>query len=196
MKKTTAAAVAAAVGAVLLLGGAGTLAYWSDTTQSETTAISSGQLDLQAVQPGTWTVTNGASVDVPLTGDAVPGDILTSKFNVPVTLEGQNMQADLTVTPSVPTITPVAGTTTVDGAVLAQYMQLKLEGFDANQKSTGVTSGPLTATTLSKITPSTVTVKVSVTVAFPFDTDFKQDAMNRTLQAITMNYSLVQVRKA
>src|SRR5690606_34200346 len=61
MKKTTAAAVAAAVGAALLLGGAGTLAYWSDTETSATQSISSGKLNLDAATGGTWSVKKSAA---------------------------------------------------------------------------------------------------------------------------------------
>ena len=75
MKKTTAAAVTAAVGAALLLGGAGTLAYWTDEAASADQTISSGSLDLGTLDSGDWTVTNGAVVDAAFTGGIVPGDV-------------------------------------------------------------------------------------------------------------------------
>ncbi|GHD45001.1 alternate-type signal peptide domain-containing protein [Mycetocola manganoxydans] len=112
MKKTTAAAVAAAVGAALLLGGAGTLAYWSDNAETTAQTISSGDLDFGTIANDTWkiqqVVTTGtpsvtkktASVDFkPDTMKIVPGDVLTRQLTLPVTLVGQNIAAELTVAP-------------------------------------------------------------------------------------------------
>lgn len=104
MKKSTTAAVAAGVGFVLLLGGAGTLAYWSDSDDSTRETIASGTLDLGTPAVGAWSVRHGAADTTPeaYTGPVVPGDILTKTIDVPVTMIGQNLAADLVVSsPSV-----------------------------------------------------------------------------------------------
>jgi alternate signal-mediated exported protein len=46
MNSTTKGSLAAVVAALLLTGGAGTLAYWNDTENVPGGPISSGQLDL------------------------------------------------------------------------------------------------------------------------------------------------------
>lgn len=113
MKKTTAAAAAAAVGAVLLLGGAGTLAYWSDNATTASQSITAGNLDLGTITTDTWNiqqvVTSGTPATTKKTASVafnaktmavVPGDVLTREITLPVTLTGQNVAAELTVTPA------------------------------------------------------------------------------------------------
>ncbi|WP_150957040.1 alternate-type signal peptide domain-containing protein [Microbacterium testaceum] len=92
------AIVAVAAGTALMLGGAGTYAFWSTSEALQATAVSSGNLDL-ALQPGSWElegvlggVTNVANVaDVRI----VPGDVLTLTQPIDVTLVGDTIVADL-----------------------------------------------------------------------------------------------------
>ena len=176
MKKTTAAAVAAAVGAVLLLGGAGTLAYWSDTETSAAQTISSGTLDLGTLADGSWKVTNGTVVDAAYTGAIVPGDKLTKTVNVPVTLAGQNIKATLAVT------TPSVASS---DAALVSALTVAVESVG------GTTGASKTFTGANAATP---TVPVVITVSFPFGTEDITSASELKSISFTSVYKLTQVQ--
>ncbi|UCR88404.1 alternate-type signal peptide domain-containing protein [Mycetocola spongiae] len=116
--------IAAVLGAALLLGGEGTMASWTDTRTATPVKISSGSLDLGPIGASamTWTLAQEipgrpASNAVPFTGQAlVPGDVLTATVNVPVSLVGQNLVADLAL--SRLSVTPT-GKTAADAAFAA-----------------------------------------------------------------------------
>jgi alternate signal-mediated exported protein len=97
MNKMTKGAIAGAAGIVLLLGGAGTFALWSDNAGVDGGTITSGVLDLQANTDGVWKDTSsdvsGAPVVVPATFRVVPGDQLTYTQTVTVTATGDNLKA-------------------------------------------------------------------------------------------------------
>ena len=96
----TKAIVAIAAGTALLLGGAGTLAYWSTSQSLTAGTVTSGDLDL-TLGTGVWTLdgvlTSPTVVADPSTVRIVPGDMLTLEQPVTVTLVGDNLEADLTV---------------------------------------------------------------------------------------------------
>jgi alternate signal-mediated exported protein len=182
MKKTTAAAVTAAVGAALLLGGAGTLAYWTDEAASADQTISSGSLDLGTLDSGDWTVTNGAVVDAAFTGGIVPGDVLTGTIAVPVTLTGQNIEADLLVDNLELTADAAAPTD------LASALELEVVSVDG------------TAGNTETFTESD-TVDVVVTITFPMGAAGEYNST--TLASFesgslvfTADYTLTQVAKS
>jgi alternate signal-mediated exported protein len=75
LNSTTKGSLAAVVAALLLTGGAGTLAYWNDTENVPGGPISSGQLDLGTPACGAgWVLDGGATLTTQL---IVPGDTLT-----------------------------------------------------------------------------------------------------------------------
>ncbi|QIK63346.1 alternate-type signal peptide domain-containing protein [Leucobacter viscericola] len=91
MNKLTKSSIAAAAGIALLMGGAGTLAFWNDTIDAGTTGtISAGTLSLSNATAGSWTDQNGKAVDV-AAFRAVPGDTLTYKTKVDVAAIGDNL---------------------------------------------------------------------------------------------------------
>ncbi|MCD4525152.1 alternate-type signal peptide domain-containing protein [Nocardioides sp. cx-173] len=104
MKKTTKGALAAAAAGSILLGGAGTLAYWTDTSTSPGGTITGGTLSL--VNPTcTWTLEHtGATTQTAITqaGIAnvrlVPGDKATQTCTSQITATGDNLAATLSVT--------------------------------------------------------------------------------------------------
>ena len=57
MNKLTKAAIAGAAGVILLMGGAGSLAYWNDSIASNPAGqtISAGTLTVTAASAGGWT---------------------------------------------------------------------------------------------------------------------------------------------
>lgn len=96
MKKTTKGAVAVAGAAVLLAGGAGTLAYWNDTATINGGTITAGDLRLTALDAGTWKL-NGTTVPSISAVRVVPGDQLTFTGSYDITAVGDNLQADVSV---------------------------------------------------------------------------------------------------
>ena len=97
MKKSTKGAVAAGSAAVLLLGGASTLAYWTDSVETEGTGIASGHLDLTPdACTSAWKLDGGADYTTQL---LVPGDVLTKSCTYTLDIAGAHFTtADFTVT--------------------------------------------------------------------------------------------------
>lgn len=109
MKKTTKGAVAAAAAGVLLLGGAGSLAYWTDTATVTGGAINAGNLTLGTPSCGNWTYDGGESAPgatyTPGTSLLVPGDVISKTCTTTLTATGEHMRG--TITASTPNaITP------------------------------------------------------------------------------------------
>lgn len=97
MKKSTKGAIAAASAAALLLGGAGSLAYWNATGTINGGSVTSGHLKLEADDTGTWEL-NGVEVDPISDVRIVPGDTLEFTGSYTIDAAGDNLQADVTVT--------------------------------------------------------------------------------------------------
>lgn len=123
-RSRTKAIIAIAAGAVLLLGGGTTLAYWSTQATINAGTVSSGDLDLTLVDTPSWSLTPEGGAAAPVTDiaaiDVVPGDTVTLTQDVTLTLIGDNLVADLAVTgvtvptgilPAVVTVTDDAGET-------------------------------------------------------------------------------------
>ncbi|WP_460802473.1 alternate-type signal peptide domain-containing protein [Microbacterium sp. GXF6406] len=96
----TKAIVAIAAGAILLLGGGTTLAYWSTTQELTAGTVTSGDLNI-TVSPDdvVWTVTpeGGTAVAADVnTLHIVPGDTVTMTQTAELTLVGDNIKAALT----------------------------------------------------------------------------------------------------
>lgn len=93
MNGTTKSALAAGVAAVLLTGGAGTLAYWNDTQTVAGTPISSGELKLGTPACGAGWLLDG---NIPFTNQlVVPGDVLTKNCTIDLIARGEHVGADL-----------------------------------------------------------------------------------------------------
>lgn len=100
MKKTTKGALAAGTAAFMMLGGAGTLAYWTDDASVEAGSVQSGKLALLAGSTtAVWTLN-----DQPIPNDEwqsvelVPGDVLEYVGSYEIDAAGDNLQGTLAVT--------------------------------------------------------------------------------------------------
>lgn len=107
MKKSTKGAFAAGAAAVLLLGGAGSLAYWSQGATVNAGSFKTGTLGLTAgTCDANWTYASGSDA-----GNAatliVPGDVIQKKCTYTITATGDHLTAALT-TPSTVAFTPAA----------------------------------------------------------------------------------------
>lgn len=102
MKKTTKGALAAGAAGVLLLGGAGSLAYWSDSETVDGGAIESGELSLtqetgQSCSDWTLDSAGGTTTYVPGTTLLVPGDVVTRSCDYTVNAQGEHLAATLDI---------------------------------------------------------------------------------------------------
>jgi alternate signal-mediated exported protein len=107
MNKSTKGALAAGAAGALLLGGAGTLAYWNATTTVGGADLGSGKLTLTDATTGTcaaapWTLDGaespaGATFD-PATDLLVPGDVVTKTCTYTLGATGTHLRATLGAT--------------------------------------------------------------------------------------------------
>jgi alternate signal-mediated exported protein len=101
MKKSYKGAAAAVAAGVLLLGGAGSLAYWSSTQDVPGGTINSGSLALSTPTCGAWsldTLETGPPVTFTAGDPLVPGDVLTKTCTFTITATGNHLRATLGVT--------------------------------------------------------------------------------------------------
>jgi len=178
MKKSTKGALAAGTAAVLMLGGAGSLAYWSQGATLNAGSFKTGTLGLAAGTCDTnWTYATGSD-----SGNAatliVPGDVIQKKCTYTITATGDHLTAALT-TPATVAFTPAA-TGTNKMSVAATY-QL---------------NGNAITTVTSANNGQTVTATIAVT--FPFgdatasdinDTQNLTEALNALTVTLTQDQS-------
>lgn len=126
------AALAAGAAAILLLGGAGSLAFWQDATQSGGGTITSGELSLSDCVPvggasGWADVTNGAAEPIDLAAfRIVPGDTLQYTCRTTVSADGDNLTATL----AADTSQMFSGAS--DPALVAQLIDTDLTATDSS----------------------------------------------------------------
>lgn len=92
MKKSTKGALAAGAAAALLLGGAGTLAYWTADAEVNGGTLNAGSIELTAADCDGFVHSDGSPVSL-----VVPGDVVTNDCDVTLVLEGDNIGATLTI---------------------------------------------------------------------------------------------------
>lgn len=95
MKKSTKGALAAGAAASLLLGGAGSLAYWTDQATITGSSITSGHLKLTSPVCGQWKFADGTNLG---NGTIVPGDTVSETCTYVVDAAGKNLVATFDVT--------------------------------------------------------------------------------------------------
>jgi alternate signal-mediated exported protein len=94
MNKMIKGSVAGATGIVLLMGGFGTYALWSDSADMNGSKITSGVLDIKAGD-----VTWDGNGDWEQGDLVVPGDVVTRTQEFTVKGTGKNLKGDVTFTP-------------------------------------------------------------------------------------------------
>lgn len=99
MKKSTKGALAAAAAGTLLLGGAGSLAFWNATATVDGSTVSSGSLSLTGAECSNWVLDNGEEPQgEDLAVGIVPGDQLTKTCTYTITATGDHLRATLGAT--------------------------------------------------------------------------------------------------
>lgn len=191
MKKLTKATIAAGTGVILLIGGAGTVAYWTDEADGGTGVIQSGTLELGDVTGGEWMISHtgdgdGAATDpvafTPGDDQVVPGDELTYTQDVPVTLAGENIAAAFAGSIDVEATSGDAADTALAAAIESDA------DLSVDSGSSGVTIEDDVITG-----PADGTVAVTTTITFPWGTEGEfNDAMLGSLD-FSVDYTLTQV---
>ncbi|KRA32648.1 MULTISPECIES: alternate-type signal peptide domain-containing protein [unclassified Nocardioides] len=167
MKKSTKGALAAGSAAVLLMGGAGTLAFWTATDDVDGGSIDSGSLTLTTGTCDGWVY---SAADLEGTGPVtlvVPGDTIEQTCEVTIDGSGDHLKATVEIDPaSVADITLGTGVTdtlTVSAALVGATTDVEIDG--------------------------PTTVDVVITVAYPYGATENNDSQlsTATLGAITLD---------
>lgn len=96
INKSTKGALAASAAGILLLGGAGSLAYWNSTQTVAGGDVSTGHLKLTTPAcGGGWILDGGATYSTQL---LVPGDTLTKVCTFSLSSSGEHLTADFDTT--------------------------------------------------------------------------------------------------
>jgi alternate signal-mediated exported protein len=181
MNKLVKGAIAGAAGIVLLMGGAGSLAYWNDSANagpaSGSNSITAGTLTITAVNSGAWTkgfynasntlVGSTSSVASLAAVRVVPGNrlVYTQQFNVVGT--GDDLYFTISNTAGA---VSAASASAADVALAAQINASGTTAFSVGS----VTGGTVTAATtpgtykVSSNAGTASTITVTWTVDFPF----------------------------
>ncbi len=153
MNKTIKGVLAAGTASVLLVGGAGTLAYWNDSATVGGATFTAGDLKLDATSCASagWTVTNSvtqttAVAFAPGSDKVVPGDVLKKTCTVGIVAVGKNLKADLGVTGGTSTAS------TMDSGSFSVVGDFKLGG-QALSTITSANTGQSVAATITVTVP-------------------------------------------
>lgn len=168
MNKFAKGAVAAGAATLLLLGGAGTLAYWNDTATLQGSNITAGDLKLTAAA-GSW---------APAITTWVPGDTSSYTTNLTLTATGDHMRGEITMDASSITVTPTAAANQFTVKVEAATAPLTNVTFDAATQKFTIAG------------PTTGTFPVKITVEFPYTNGTEQNASKNAavdLSAVKFN---------
>ncbi len=96
MNKFTKASIATGAGIVLLLGGAGTLAYWNDSASTGAGTITAGTLSIESEGDGEWFEASDLTTPIdPEDFLVVPGDSLVYVESFEIGATGENLEATI-----------------------------------------------------------------------------------------------------
>lgn len=182
MNRLLKGSIAGAAGLVLLLGGAGTFAYWNDQVGIAGGPVTAGQLDISDDGvAGVWRDQTN-TVITPATFRVSPGDTLTYTDQLTVTASGINLVASLALTGGA--IAPANPQTAADVA-LASFLTANAVLTATGTAVSG--TGPYT------IRQGTGVVTVTVTIPFPIGaTATNSSAMLGAVTLSNMSVALTQ----
>lgn len=181
MHKDLKAALAALAGAGLLLGGAGSLAYWNDTGDVPGGTITSGSLALADAGCGDWTLDGGAVFDFG-SDTVVPGDTLTRTCDFDISAVGDHLTADLTA--AAPTLSDSALS---DELVIGS--SYSLVSLDVLDNEVVVPIAPEAGAVSVTSADDGKTLRAAITVRFPFGVAVDNDSnggVQSVLDAVTI----------
>ncbi|MGO1973248.1 MAG: alternate-type signal peptide domain-containing protein [Propionibacteriaceae bacterium] len=104
MSKNIKGLIALAAACLLLLGGYGTYALWSDSEPIDGGEVAAGELKLEGATEGTWTDVSAGGEGTPIPNIAefliVPGDTLNYSATATVLAKGDNLTATIEADPA------------------------------------------------------------------------------------------------
>jgi alternate signal-mediated exported protein len=171
MNKFTKGAIATGAGIVLLLGGAGTFAYWNDSADIAAGDIESGTLSLVAGVDG-WEDQDGDTIADINDFLIVPGDELTFTGDYTIDATGDNLLATLDV----------------DDTDFLADLPADLVGELSVSFSVDAVAGPAEITSAN----DGDTVVVVVTVTFPFGATVDNTTQAETVDLSSLDITLTQ----
>jgi alternate signal-mediated exported protein len=177
MERMTKAALAVGGAAVLLLGGAGTLAYWTADGTASGTALTSGTFDLADGTCAAWEYSEadgGGAVTA-----IVPGDTVVTSCSFEVTATGDHIGI---------------GAVTVSDPEWVESNALTTELGTATVESTTLNDVPFTAPVAAR-TGDVIEVGVEVTFDGPGATNASQN-LTATLGSITVTIEQAHIAPA
>ena len=186
MNKSTKSLVAAGAAAVLLTGGAGSLAYWTSNSTVAGGSVQAGKLALSAASctPASgWVYASSSKVNAgAAVTKIVPGDVVSKTCTFTITAEGDNLKANLTTPANVTIGSATPSGTSMSATVSAAYT---VAGAAAPSVVTSADNGK--------------TVTATITATIPFGTDETgnpkvnaNDMQNVTATLNDITVSLVQ----
>lgn len=192
MNKLLKGSIAGAAGVALLLGGAGTFAYWNSSATLAGDTIVSGNLAVtDSADAGVWTV-NGGTAPIDLASYlVVPGDVLTYTKTMSILASGDNLVATLDLSDA------SVAAATASAADLALEREIE-ESAVVTATGTGIAAVTDTPNTFT-ITPGadeiSQDVTVTATIAFPESNVAAAEnaAMNGSVTLADMALTLTQV---
>ncbi|ORL32652.1 hypothetical protein A5N78_07030 [Prescottella equi] len=180
MNKKTKGAIAAGAAAVLLAGGAGTMAAWNSSASLPSATITAGELKVteKAGTPGTWTwATAGANSGTtfnPATDKLAPGDSVSYTGTYTLSIVGKNLKATGAVNAAGLT-GDLAGDLTITTAATKGGSALNLADLSASDSGDAVVTTTITFkgtadnTTMNKgasLAGATVTLQQTAPAAY------------------------------
>lgn len=147
MKKATKGTLASGVGVLLFLGGAGTLAFWTDSEPITGGAINTGHLrivtDATNTGCGGWQLDSAESAAATYTvGEPlVPGDTLTRDCSFTVSANGNHLRATVGITAA----NFSGGDGDFGGKLNASVSAVKIDGTPVTSFTEADDGGTLTA---------------------------------------------------
>lgn len=170
MKKSTKGALAGSAAALLLMGGMGTHASWSDGDSVPGTALSAGHLDLVRTNCAGWVI-NGSALN-PASVKIAPGAVLTQVCTFEVDAVGASLKATLSV--SAPSYTGGSSSILTDALTTSATYQ------------NNVTNAPIASTT--QLSDGDV-IKATISVTLPSTADGSVQDLSATLDSTTVTAS-------
>ncbi|MBN9607378.1 MAG: alternate-type signal peptide domain-containing protein [Actinomycetales bacterium] len=205
MNKLVKASIATGAALLLLMGGAGSLAYWNSSAvagpASGSNTITAGTLSIAAANSGTWTksfyngsgtlVTGPSAVTTLSSVRLVPGNRLVYTQNFTVTASGDDLY--FTVASTAGAVT-AASTNPEDVALAAQVNASGTTAFSVASITGGNVTPSTTAGTYKLSSNSgTSTITVTWTVDFPFGASAVNTAKGGVISLSQGSITLTQV---
>ena len=179
--------VAGATGIVLLMGGFGTYALWSDSAPVDNAQIRSGALDIvEPLAVGTWEDTSedrSTETWVPGQHYMVPGDEVTLTQPITIDAKGKNLRVAFEVTG----VNPTVGWESLDVAMT--YGGQNLASDENATTPTFLYDFPRSA-------GDTINGTKNLVVTFSWDKDATEETneQNKTVSLAGMGITVTQVR--